>query len=85
MSVKMTTKDPTVKEVIDTMSLEERKAIYDVFSCLRSRSKNYNAAITIKNMPEEKQMVAYWLIGNVVLAKKAADRAIAEVKELLKV
>lgn len=31
------------------------------------------------------QMVAYWLIGNVVLAKKKADEAIAEVKELLKV
>ena len=81
----MCTKDPTVKEVIDTMSLKERKAIYDVFCCAQSRSKNYEAAIVIKNMPEEKQRVAYWLIGRVVLAQKTADKAIAEVKELLKV
>lgn len=81
----MSKKDPTVKEVIDTMSFEERKAIYDVFCCARSKSNNYKAAITVKNMPEEKQMVAYWLIGSVVLAQKTADKAIAEVKELLKV
>jgi hypothetical protein len=81
----MSKKDPTVKEVIATMSLEEREAIYDIFSCIRSKSDHYSAALTIKNMPEEKQMAAYWLIGNVVLAKKKADEAIAEVKELLKV
>lgn len=81
----MTMKDPTVKEVITTMSIEERKAIYDIFSCLRSRSDYYKAAIVIKNMPGEKRMVAYWLIGNVVLAKETADKTIAEVKELLKV
>lgn len=81
----MSKKDLTVKDVIATMSFEERKAIYDVFCCTRSKSKNYNAAITVRNMPEEKQMVAYWLIGSVVLAKKTADKAIAEVKELLKV
>lgn len=82
-----TTRDPTVADVIKTMTKNERIALYNImtetFNKRFHSSKVMVAASIIVKMSENKKRVAYYLIGLLVETKKSRAKIIDELQELL--
>lgn len=81
-----TTKDLTVADVIETMSKNEKKALYnmvtEIFSKRFNSSKTIAATLVINKMNDTKKLVAYYLIGLLVETKKSHEKIIDEIQEL---
>lgn len=83
-----TTKDLTVADVIETMSKNEKKALYNLVSEIFNKKFNSSnvlaAALVITRMNDIKKRVAYFLVGYVLKPTKTAEAIENELKELLK-
>lgn len=81
-----TAKDPTVVDVIETMTKNEKKALYNIVTEICNRrlhsSKAMAAALVIDRMNDDKKRVAYYLIGLLVETKKSRDNIINEIQKL---
>lgn len=78
--------DLTVADVIEMMSKNEKKALYNmVTEILNNRfnsSKTIAAALVINKMNDTKKLVAYYLIGLLVETNKSREKIIDEIQEL---
>lgn len=79
-------KDLTVADVIEMMSKNEKKALYnivtEVFNKRFNSSKVMAAVLVIDKMNDTKKLVAYYLIGLLVETKKSREKIIDEIQEL---
>lgn len=78
----MTVKDPTVKEVIESMSSEQRNALYSLAEWALGKQRGKPPFVP-KMDNENQQKVAYFLIGIIVQSKKYSDKIINDLGELL--
>lgn len=82
------TKDLTVADVIETMSKNEKKALYnlvtEVFNRRFNSWKTMVGASVINGMNDDKKRVAYFLVGNALKTTKTAEAIENELMELLK-
>lgn len=82
------TRDQTVADVIETMTKNERKALYNIVTEVFNRRFNSSKAIVgasvINGMNDDKKRVAYFLVGNALETTKNAEAIENELKELLK-
>lgn len=80
------TRDLTVADVIETMSKNEKKALYNMVTEILNKrfnsSKTIAAVLTINKMNDTKKLVAYYLIGLLVETKKSSEKIIDEIQEL---
>ena len=81
-----TTKELTVADVIETMTKNEKKALYNIVTEICNKrfhsSKTIAAALVINRMNDDKKRVAYYLIGLLVETKKSSEKIIDEIQEL---
>jgi hypothetical protein len=81
-----TAKDPTVADVIETMTKNEKKALYNIVTEICNRrfhsSKTMAAVLVIDSMNDDKKRVAYYLIGLLVETKKSCENIIDEIQKL---
>lgn len=81
-----TTRDLTIADVIETMTKNERIALYnivtEIFNKRFNSSKTIAAVLVINKMNDTKKLVAYYLIGLVVETEKSREKIIDEIQEL---